>query len=397
MKITTPTLKKVVAPILVLSLACGSAWHLMASTPKSQRAKPVKVERLVDTYLVEKNTVNIQLNALATVSADKMISLYSEVEGQVIAIKPNLVAGSQIKNNERLIELDNAEYLITRQEMQAAVIEAESDLKLELGRQSIAKKEYQLTGHKLTENERALVMRLPQLEAAKANLNRAKANLAKADLDLARTQIRAPFSGQVIQSNVHIGSRVSTSSDLLQLVSTDRFLLTVELSEAGMQWLEYANQSGKGSSVSITSSHWNGQTRSGEVISIAPNMDSQSRMVSVVVAISDPLALLAENRRKPRVMINDLLDITLKGKALDNVSVLPDQLMRSDNQVWIMNQDNKLEIRSVTPVFRNATLAYIGDELKVGERVVSSYLGSPVSGMPLRTAIKTIQNPQQEN
>ncbi|MFA0227548.1 hypothetical protein AB4491_00975, partial [Vibrio sp. 10N.261.45.A7] len=135
----------------------------------------------------------------------------------------------------------------------------------------------------------------------------------------------------------------------------------------------------------------------GEVLSIAPNMDSQSRMISVVVAIADPLALLAENQGKPRVMINDLLDVTLKGKALDNVSVLPDELMRSDNQVWIMNQDDKLEIRSVTPVFRNATFAYIGDELKVGERVVSSYLGSPVSGMPLRTAMKTIQNPQQEN
>ncbi|MEZ9702452.1 efflux RND transporter periplasmic adaptor subunit [Vibrio sp. 10N.261.46.E12] len=397
MKITTPTLKKVVAPILVLSLAGGSAWHLMASTPKSQRAKPVKVERLVDTYLVEKNRVNIELNALATVSADKMISIYPEVSGQVVAIKPNLVAGSQITHNENLIELDNSEYLITRQEMKAAVVEAQSELKLELGRQSIAKKEYQLTGHKLTENERALVMRLPQLEAAKANVNRAKANLAKAELDLARTQIRAPFSGQVMKSNVHIGSRVSTSSDLLQLVSTDRFLLTVELPETGAQWLEYANQNGKGSSVSITSSHWNGQTRHGEVLSIAPNMDSQSRMISVVVAIADPLALLAENQGKPRVMINDLLDVTLKGKALDNVSVLPDELMRSDNQVWIMNQDDKLEIRSVTPVFRNATFAYIGDELKVGERVVSSYLGSPVSGMPLRTAMKTIQNPQQEN
>ncbi|CAH7081226.1 HlyD_D23 domain-containing protein [Vibrio chagasii] len=397
MKITTPTLKKVVAPILVLSLAGGSAWHLMASTPKSQRAKPVKVERLVDTYLVEKNRVNIELNALATVSADKMISIYPEVSGQVIAIKSNLVAGSRITHNESVIELDNTEYLITRQEMKATVVEAQSELKLELGRQSIAKKEYQLTGHKLTENERALVMRLPQLEAAKANVNRAKANLAKAELDLARTQIRAPFSGQVMKSNVHIGSRVSTSSDLLQLVSTDRFLLTVELPETGAQWLEYANQNGKGSSVSITSSHWNGQTRHGEVLSIAPNMDSQSRMISVVVAIADPLALLAENQGKPRVMINDLLDVTLKGKALDNVSVLPDELMRSDNQVWIMNQDDKLEIRSVTPVFRNATFAYIGDELKVGERVVSSYLGSPVSGMPLRTAMKTIQNPQQEN
>lgn len=397
MKITTPTLTKVVAPILVLSLAVGSAWHLMASTPKSQRAKPVKVERLVDTYLVEKNRVNIELNALATVSADKMISIYPEVSGQVIAIKSNLVAGSRITHNESVIELDNTEYLITRQEMKAAVVEAQSELKLELGRQSIAKKEYQLTGHKLTENERALVMRLPQLEAAKANVNRAKANLAKAELDLARTQIRAPFSGQVMKSNVHIGSRVSTSSDLLQLVSTDRFLLTVELPETGAQWLEYANQNGKGSSVSITSSHWNGQTRHGEVLSIAPNMDSQSRMISVVVAIADPLALLAENQGKPRVMINDLLDVTLKGKALDNVSVLPDELMRSDNQVWIMNQDDKLEIRSVTPVFRNATFAYIGDELKVGERVVSSYLGSPVSGMPLRTAMKTIQNPQQEN
>lgn len=396
MKLTTPTLKKVVAPILVISLAGGSAWHLMASTPKSQRAAPAKVERLVDTYIINKGVANIEINALATVSADKMISLFPEVDGQVVAIKKNLVAGSQIKYDEVLVEIEQAEYLIALQELQAAVVEARSELTLEIGRQSIAKKEYQLSGHKLTAEERALVMRLPQLEAARASHDRAKANLAKAELDLTRTRIRAPFSGQVIKSNVHEGSRVSNSSDLMQLVATDRFLLNVELPETSVQWLQYANRGGKGSAVSITSTHWNGQQRSGEVISIAPNMDSQSRMVSVVVAIDDPLALLVENQAKPRVMINDLLEVTLLGKSLDNVSILRDELIRNGNQVWLMDQDNKLEMRNVKPVFRNSTFAYIGDELKAGERIVSSYLGTPVPGMALRTAIKKIHNIQQE-
>lgn len=396
MKLTTPTLKKVVAPILVISLAGGSAWHLMASTPKSQRAAPAKVERLVDTYIINKGVANIEINALATVSADKMISLFPEVDGQVVAIKKNLVAGSQIKYDEVLVEIEQAEYLIALQELQAAVVEARSELTLEIGRQSIAKKEYQLSGHKLTAEERALVMRLPQLEAARASHDRAKANLAKAELDLTRTRIRAPFSGQVIKSNVHVGSRVSNSSDLMQLVATDRFLLNVELPETSVQWLQYANRGGKGSAVSITSTHWNGQQRSGEVISIAPNMDSQSRMVSVVVAIDDPLALLVENQTKPRVMINDLLEVTLLGKSLDNVSILRDELIRNGNQVWLMDQDNKLEMRNVKPVFRNSTFAYIGDELKAGERIVSSYLGTPVPGMALRTAIKKIHNIQQE-
>lgn len=396
MKLTTPTLKKVVAPILVISLAGGSAWHLMASTPKSQRAAPAKVERLVDTYIINKGVANIEINALATVSADKMISLFPEVDGQVVAIKKNLVAGSQIKYDEVLVEIEQAEYLIALQELQAAVVEARSELTLEIARQSIAKKEYQLSGHKLTAEERALVMRLPQLEAARASHDRAKANLAKAELDLTRTRIRAPFSGQVIKSNVHEGSRVSNSSDLMQLVATDRFLLNVELPETSVQWLQYANRGGKGSAVSITSTHWNGQQRSGEVISIAPNMDSQSRMVSVVVAIDDPLALLVENQTKPRVMINDLLEVTLLGKSLDNVSILRDELIRNGNQVWLMDQDNKLEMRNVKPVFRNSTFAYIGDELKAGERIVSSYLGTPVPGMALRTAIKKIHNIQQE-
>ena len=396
MKLTTPTLKKVVTPILVLSLAGGSAWHLMASAPKSKRAAPAKEERLVDTYTVEKGTVNIVLNALATVTADKMVTLYPEVDGQVVAIKSSLVAGSQVEQREKLIELDSTEYQIAVQEQQAAVVEAKSELTLELGRQSIAKKEYQLTGNKLTAEEQALVMRLPQLEAAQANLNRAKANLAKAELDLARAHIHAPFSGQVIQSNVHVGSRVSSSSELMQLIATDRFLLNVELPETSVEWLQYANRDGKGSPVTITSSHWNNKQRIGEVISIAPNMDSQSRMATVVVAINDPLALLAENQAKPKVMINDLLEVTLYGNSLDNVSVLPDELIRNGNHVWLINKDNKLEMRNVEPIFRNSTTAYIGNELKVGERIVSSYLGTPVAGMSLRTVTKTIHNTQQE-
>jgi len=395
MKLTTTTLKKVVAPILVLSLAGGCAWHLMASTPKSQRATPAKQERLVDTYIIEKESVNIVLNALATVNADKMITLYPEVDGQVIAIKSNLVAGSQVKHDERLIELDNSEYSIEVQAQQAAVVEATSALTLELGRQSIAIKEYQMTGNKLTAEEHALVMRSPQLKAAQAQLNRAKATLAKAELDLARTNIRAPFSGQVIESHVHVGSRVSSNSELMQLVATDRFLLSVDLPEASVQWLQYANQDGQGSPVSITSSHWHGQQRMAEVISMAPNMDSQSRMVTVVIAINDPLALLPENKAKPKVMINNLLDVTIQGRSLNNVSMLSDELIRNGNQVWLMGQDNKLEMRRVNPIFRNSTFAYIGDELKVGERIVSSYLGTPVTGMLLKSVNKS-QTSQQE-
>src|SRR5690606_41515696 len=95
------------------------------------------------------------------------------------------------------------------------LIQAQSDLMVEQGRQYIAEQDLALVGgDSLSEDQKSLVLRKPQLEAIKAQISFAQASYDQARLNLDRTLITAPFDAQVITQEVNIGSRVGGSDDL---------------------------------------------------------------------------------------------------------------------------------------------------------------------------------------
>lgn len=271
MNASTQHLKKLAAPLLVLAVSVTIAWQLMTTSPKASRDEPEKQAQMVETVTVERQTVNIRVSGLGTVIPSQSVTLYPEVSGKVDSILNGLIPGSRVREGELLVALDQDEYKILVREQEAAVAQALSELKLEQGQQNIARQEYELTGNKLSPEEEALVLRQPQLEAAKAALSEAQANLDQAKLNLSRTQITAPFNSQVINNTVYPGSQVSNSTALMELISTDRFWIAMEVPVGQLKWLNFANAGQTGSTVKITSPQWREDFRKGTLISVSPN------------------------------------------------------------------------------------------------------------------------------
>jgi multidrug efflux system membrane fusion protein len=80
---------------------------------------------------------------------------------------------------------------------------AKSNLSIQMGRQDVARKDFELIGQELSAENKALVLREPQLESAKANVEAAQAAVNQAQLNLQRTTITAPFDAHVISRNTN--------------------------------------------------------------------------------------------------------------------------------------------------------------------------------------------------
>ncbi|WOG26838.1 efflux RND transporter periplasmic adaptor subunit [Endozoicomonas sp. 8E] len=360
----------------------------MTTSPKAGRAEPGKKAQMVETVTVKQQTVNIPVSGLGTVIPSQRVTLYPEVSGRVDSILDGLVPGSRVRKGELLVALDQDEYQILVREQEAVVAQAWSELKLEQGQQNIARQEYELTGNKLSPEEEALVLRQPQLEAVKAALSQAQANLDQAKLNLERTHITAPFDSQIINNTIYPGSQVSNSTALMALISTDRFWIEMEVPAEQLKWLNFANESPAGSAVKITSPEWGSESRQGTLISVSPELNDGSLMAKVIIEIEDPLAQREENNGEPPVMINDLLRAEILGKKVDNAFVVPEALIRNSHQVWLLTRDNSLEIRNLSPVYRDSEKAILLSGLEDGDQLVSSSLITPVDGLPLRTPEK---------
>src|SRR5690606_18073524 len=108
-------------------------------------------------------------------------------------------------------------------EQQSQVRKAESDLKLEHGRQEIAKQEWELIGDGRPASEADLPLRKPQLDSAKWNLDAAESSLKRARLNLSRTSIRAPMDAVVVSEQVERGQVVAPGFQIGSLMGVEQF------------------------------------------------------------------------------------------------------------------------------------------------------------------------------
>ena len=385
---------KIATPLLVLAIGGLAAWQITNSAPKASRHTPQPQPRLVETQAVIQKDIHVTVSGLGTVIPSQQLTLYPEVSGQIEQLRAHLMPGSQIKKGEILIGIDAAEYQIQVQKQQAAVALAQAELQKEMGQQAIAQQEYELIGRPLTPAQKALVLRQPELASAKAKLTQAQADLKEAKLNLERTNIKAPFNAQLINRSVETGSQLSTSTELMNIVATDEFWLELEIPAEQLAWLEFGQ---KDSVVTLSSPAWQGSTRTGRLLSFSPELSSGSRMAKVIVAIHDPLALNPENQGAPKVLLNDMVRAELTGKQVDHAVVIPDALIHSGNQVWVYSKNQTLEIRTITPVYRDNQKTIITEGLHQGDQLVTSNLSAPVNGMRLRTDSTAVANDKQRS
>jgi RND family efflux transporter MFP subunit len=307
------------------------------------------------------------------------------VSGQVVAINPEFEEGGFLKQGDSVIRLDDADYKLALAQSKSDLTKAEFELKLELGRQQVAQREWQLLGstRKGKESESDLALRKPHLDKAMADVASAKATVEKAALDLERTRINAPFNAIVRSKFVDVGSQVSAQKPLGELVGTDAYWVQASIPVDRLEWIRIPRLTGEtGSDAKI---HYaGGHTIEGKVIRLMGDLASEGRMARILIEVKDPLRNKAGRQTAPPLLIGEYVRAEVEGRRLNDVFVIPRAALRNDSTVWIMTTDRTLSIRTVSPVWRDERTVVLQNDLHAGELLIVSDLPAPVEGMELQ-------------
>ena len=376
-------IRHLIIPVFILGIFLFLAATLMATAPVLEPSSVEKLATTVRVVEIQPKSVQLKVNSQGSVMPSTESQLIPEVSGKVSWMSPNLVAGGYFDDQEILIRVDDTDYKTKLDRAQANLTRAEAEQQhneFEYRRmQSLVKRN--LVSRSQLENS------LRAYRVAEASLQDATANFNQAEQDLARTQIRAPFAGLVRSENVDIGQFVSRGSPIatiyagnqaeVRLPVADRQLafLNIPVSIRGEIPQEFQPE------VTLTA-QYAGQTLEwkGNIVRSEAEIDVSSRMVQLVARVesaSNPVPL----------SIGLFVSAEIQGLAAKNIVVLPREALRNDNQVLVVDDENRLRFRKIETLrlYQDDLLVQAG--LEAGERVCISPLQTAIEGMVVNPVI----------
>lgn len=376
-------------PLGILAAGAAVAFWLMETSPQAKPRPQVHNATLVGVTSVDYSPQQTVISGMGTITAAHNVELKPQVSGEIIELNRNLVPGGHFRQGETLLTIDPTDYRLTMRQLATDVAKAESDLQLEQGNQLVAQKEYKLLGETVSDVEKVLMLRRPQLENLRATLEAAQAKLEQARVDLGRTQIKAPFNAVVQSRSADVGARASESTVLATLVGTDVYWVEVSVPVSQLRWIRIPQTDGdQGALVRVyDSAAWgDGVFRPGRVVRLEADLEEQGRMARLLVRVEDPLSLLPDNTGQPRMLIGSYVRVEIEGQTMTSAAAIDREFIRNGSDVWIMEDNGNLSIRPVEIAFRGIDHILVTGGISPGENLVVTDLAAPVEGMLLRAA-----------
>jgi RND family efflux transporter MFP subunit len=384
---------KVLLPLAIL--VAGAVLMLVLG---GQEKPPLREERpeaghIVEVLPLEPVDHQVFVSATGVVRPAQEISLIPQVNGRIIRLSPHFVEGGFLQKDEMIAEIEDTDYRLAFERAEAALVRAKYDLEVAQASARVARAEWERSGVDKGRAPSPLALHEPQLKNARAALGAAQAALAQTKLDWERTKLKAPFDAVVRSKAVDLGQFVRSGTVMGILTGTDRVEIPLSLSLADRQWLKIPRPAGSeiGSRAEIILrapgvSH----VFSGRIVRSGAEVDPQTRMLQVIVAVLDPYGLRREDSgargARPALAVGSFVEASLEGRTLTGVFVLPSLALRENSTVWLMNAEGKLEIREITLIHQEKGRVLVREGLQAGEKLVLTNIAGAAAGMRLRPA-----------
>jgi RND family efflux transporter MFP subunit len=371
-------------PVVLLVSGVFGAAYIKNTGPKARKRPPAQEAVRVRIEAVRPTAERVVLGAMGSVIPAREMTLEARVAGEVVEISPELAEGGLLKAGQAILRIDPKDYRLAVERKKSAVVSAEYALKLELGHQDVAKREWELLnqGRPADPLDLELALRKPHLEKARADLAAAKADLQQAQLDLERTRVTAPFNAVVRNESVEVGSQVAVQEKLAQLVGTDAYWIKASVPFDRLTWIDVPRKAGDpGSPARVI--YGDQAEKPGRVIKLLGDLETEGRMARILIEVEDPLGLKATRGIAAPLLIGEYVRVEIDGRRLEDVFRIPRTALRDNDSIWIADSDNRLEIRGVDTVWRDDQAVLLRDGLSAGERLIVSDIPAPVEGLKL--------------
>ena len=378
--------KNLLWSIAVLLLALFIATLMMSNKPRLEPKAVAPSFTTVRVVTVVPKTVQLSVRSQGSVAPRTESHLVPEVSGRIVWVSPALVSGGQFDKDEALLRIDNQDYQTALDKNTA--LETKAQIEYEH-----ATAEYQRI-NKLYQQQLTSKSQIDQadrsLRLSKANVKEAHINLKQTQRDLQRTVLYAPFAGRVRSENVDVGQFISRGEKIGTLYANDFVEIRVPIANAQFAYLSLSTTSSGQLPPELApkariSASYAGQQFfwQGSMVRTEAEIDSQSRMFYGVVRVKNELS-----ETQPPLVIGLFVDIDIEGRKVDNIISLPRSAIRDNNQVLVVDSQNRLRFRHVKLLRIQHDEVLISEGLQQGERVCISPLQIVVDGM----AVKAMSN-----
>ena len=380
--------RKVVLPLLVVGLSVG-AFVLMIKFRRKVEALPVESPPpAVQVVALEREDYPIRIRSQGTIEAAVTVRLISEVDGKTVGISPGLEKGGFFTKGEVLVALDSRDYSLAVTRAEAQVAAAQLRVATVEAEAKIAMEDWEELGK--DREASALLLRQPQLVDARSALAAAEADLSRAKLDLERTKIRAPFDGRVRAANVDVGQVIRRGEELASIFGIDRVEVSLPLPLAELEYLDLPVERTpeafrvKPTKVSLTGRFGRQEYQwQGRVVRIGGEVDTDSRMVSVVVSIEKPYSSGATTAGPP-LRVGMFVEAEIEGRTAKGVYVVPRVQLWENSRALAVDQQGRLRIRELQLLRADRERAVIESGFEPGDRLCVSAIDIPADGLEVR-------------
>ena len=374
------------ASIIVVSIFIVQA--LVAAKPTPEK-KP-KEQRVVSLFVdeVKAESVKLSVTSHGEVQPQTEIDLTALVSGQVISISNQFAEGAEFDSQLTLIKIDDADYKVAVLRTQAQVASAKVNVEKELANSKIKKEQWSRKNNTTKPTEYAL--NIPQIAEAKAMLKAAIADLQAAELNLARTEIKAPFKGRVLSENISIGQYITPATILGHIFSTNIVEVRLPLTDTQLVELSlpmgYMSNDNNGPVVTFTANVGNQQHQwQGQIVRTNASIDHDTRLIYAIAEMYDPYGVGADGNTA--MAIGMYVTANIDSNKVQKTLSIPRIALRSNDKVYVINNDSNLEIRKVEVLSTSEDFVYLTSGVVAGESVVISTVPVVIDGMKVK-AIK---------
>ncbi len=360
---------------LLLAVFAWGVWRILQTDVQPRQQRPPAQPPIVQVMSAEAADHLLRIEAFGVIQAAQVLTIRSQVGGQLLAVHPRFAPGERIPAGETLYTVDPTDYKLTVETALAAVDLAKAEVALEQGKHQAADKELQLLqgAIPLSAQSRALVLRKPQLRQARAKLRQAQNSLTQAQIDLQRTQASLSDDVIVLEQARVVGEVIGAQDVLGKVALADQYQAQLHVPQHLIRRIKKRTPTRAGSIVHIQQGEKRYQA---EVIQVSVELDPERHMVEVVAEFTDlPVDHIP--------LIGGHLRAEIEAGMLPNTVAAPYAVWRDNQRIWLVDDEDALLVRQIKPIYLGVDQVYF-PPFRSGERILLGNLDGLLPGLKVR-------------
>ncbi|WP_137817738.1 MdtA/MuxA family multidrug efflux RND transporter periplasmic adaptor subunit [Pseudomonas sp. 2FG] len=352
--------------LIALSLlAIVLLWWLWPAQPAAKDGRggpwghgngpvPVRVTR------VSQGDFHVELKALGTVTALNTVSVRSRVDGELVKVL--FEDGQLVKAGDLLAQIDPRGYQVALQQVEGILRQSQAQLQnaeIDLVRYQGLHAEDSIAKQTL-DTQQALV------DQYRGTVQSNQAAVADARLNLEFTRIRAPIDGRLGLRQIDVGNLVRSGDTIPLVVITQVKPISINFTLAETDLPSVLERVRNNEKLLVQA--WDRGEQRLLAEGTLHSLDNQIDIATGTVKLKARFDNAGE-----RLFPNQFVNVRLRVETRQGATLIPSAALQYGARgtfVFLLDQDDKVQIRAVSVAASDGAQSLIGAGLSIGERLV---------------------------